>query len=441
MTKHLQTSWLSITLLCVLWPLLALGEPQSPARTWKFDLKTPGNYKLQIEHGVPEPVAGQKVTYAVSIGTQTRNRTLDLVANRPFVPLVVEVPGPERMQVVITGLSKTELQRTQVYAFDADSLPAGEYFDPAKSTDFPEAKVIRALLKQSPDGIDLARAKLTIDKAIDAEINIAKELETIDAIVARVRQMPGFGLSSTSTMMALKRFVYEPGMWNDFRPFEYDLDDPFGARIANKLLPTYLESRKGNCVTMPLLLVIVGQRLGIEITASTAPKHILVKFKNEAGAWINLEATSGANPARDIWVRQQMPMTDEALANGIYLQPLTNKQVLAVMATALIEHYLQQQEYGKAITIAGLTLSHYPKDVSAMTMTGVAYGRLARKHFQQKYPSPHQIPAAERGYFEYLSRNNRLWFAKAESLGWREETKKDAERYLQSINAARKAVH
>lgn len=439
MTADLLAWRWPVVLFGLLWPQLVLGESQLPTRTWQFDLKEPGSYKLQIEHRVHAPAEGQKVTYAVSIGAQTRTRELDLIANRPFVPLIVELPAPERMQVAITGLSQAELQGTHVYAVDANSLPVGEYFDPAKTVDFREARVIRRLLQQSADGVDLARAKLTVDKTIDGAIDLKAELEKVNAIVAKVRGMPEFGVSKTSKMIALKRFVYEPGAWNDHRPFEYDLDDPFGANIANKLLPTYLASRKGNCVTMPLLLVIVGQRLGIDITASTVPKHLLVKFKNDAGAWINLEATSGANPARDIWVRQQTPMTDEALANGVYLQPLTTEQVVAVMATVLIEHYLQRQEYEKAITIGGLTLSHYPKDVGAMTMLGVAYGRLARKHFLQRYPSPQQIPVAERGYFEYLSRNNRLWFAKAESLGWREETKEDAEKYLRSVNAARKA--
>jgi regulator of sirC expression with transglutaminase-like and TPR domain len=191
---------------------------------------------------------------------------------------------------------------------------------------------------------------------------------------------------------------------------------------------------------MPFLFIILGQRLGIDVTASTAPNHLLVKFRNESGVWINLEATSGANPARESWMRQQSPsITDEAIANGVYLRPLGKKETVAVMATVLAEHYLHLRQYRRAIATADLILEYYPKDVGMMTLKAVAYGRLARTQFVQKYPSPEQIPASQRGYFNYLSRNYRLWFAKAEALGWREETREEKDEYFRLIKKARQS--
>lgn len=308
---------------------------------------------------------------------------------------------------------------------------------PSAKSNFREAESIRAILEHPAEEIDLARTKLAIDKMIDPTIDVEANLKKFDEMVARVRAMPGFGASTTSRLMALQRFIYEPGPWNDHRPFQYDLDDPLGKNITNKLLPTYLESMKGNCVTMPFLFIILGQRLGIDLTAATAPKHILVKWKNETGSWINLETTSGANPARDVWIRSQFPMTEEALANGVYLQPLGKKETAALMASTLAEHYFYQQQYEKAIAISDLILEHYPKDVLRMTLKAVAYGRLVQKHFMAKYPTPAQIPPDERGYFAYLDLNHRQWFAMAESLGWREERQEDDERYLQRIQRAR----
>lgn len=425
-------------LACIALGLCAFAQADQPARAWEFDLSTPGTYKVQVEHTVAEFAPGTKVTYSISIGTETRTRELDLIANRPFIPLIVDIPSANKMRVVVTGLPQPALQHTRVYAYNADSVPYGEYFDPAKSDGFGELKRVRSILARPAENIDLARAKLIIDKIVDPATDIEKNLKQVDAMVAKARAIPKFGVSTTSRAMALQRFIYEPGEWNDHRPFQYDLDDPLGANINNKLLPTYLTSRKGNCVTMPLLFIILGQRLGIDVTASTAPNHLLIKFRNELGSWINLEATSGANPARDVWIRQQHPtITDEAIANGVYLQPLSKKETVALMATLLAEHYLQRQQYQKAIAVADLILEYYPKNVAMMTMKGVGYGRLARKQFMEKYPSPNEIPANERGYFEYLSSNHHLWFAKAEALGWREETKEQRDEYLRHIKRAR----
>jgi hypothetical protein len=72
-----------------------------------------------------------------------------------------------------------------------------------------------------------------------------------------------------------------------------------------------------------------------------------------------------------------------------------------------------------------------------MTMKGAASYRLMHTRFMSKYGTPAEIPANERGAFQYLARNNRLWFAKAEALGWREPPKEEQEKYLQRIDQAR----
>jgi hypothetical protein len=51
---------------------------------------------------------------------------------------------------------------------------------------------------------------------------------------------------------------------------------------------------------------------------------MLRKYIYERGPWNdnNPETTSGAYPARDVYIRQNMPMTDQAIANGIYMKTL-----------------------------------------------------------------------------------------------------------------------
>lgn len=411
------------------------AQASQPSRAWDFDLPTPGHYNVQVEHDVSGIVPdGTKVTYTFTVGKETRSQDYTLVANHPFIRLNMGVGHPEKMHVVISGLPRAALRRTSVYVFDANSQFPGEYFDPAKSVELKEAQELRALLRKPDDQIDLARTKLTIDKMVDPTIDIDAALKQIDAMVAAVRAMPEFG---NDKLESLRQYIYEAGPWNDNGPFQYDLDDPEGRQIKNKLLPTYLASRKGNCVSMPLLFVVLGQRLGLDITASTMPKHLLVKFKSDEYGWINLEATSGAKPARDVWLRQQFQVTDQALANGVYLQPLTKKETVAEMAGVVAENYLDRKEYEKAITVANVILQYYPKAVDTMILEGVAYGRTGRERFAAAYPSPAMIPDNYKGYYSYLTQNNQAWFAKAESLGWREETSDETQQYLQRVDRAR----
>lgn len=417
--------------------LVAHGDESS--RSWQFDLGTPGTYKVQVQHDLKDMegfIPGvTKVIYSLTVGKDIRQRELSLIANQPHIPMIVELLKPQRMHVVIAGLSPKALQRTKVHVFDAATVPPGQYFDPDKAN-FKEAKIARALLRNPDESLDLAKVKVTIDSLIDPSVNQSATLRTLDAMVATVKTLPEFGSSSVQKLRALQRYIYESGGWNGNRPFKYDLEDPLGSKIENKLLTNYISARNGNCVTMPFLFVILGQRLGIDLTVASAPKHILVKWKNDAGAWINLEATSGGNPARDVWIRQQMPMTDEAITNGVYLRPLSKKETAALMVATLAEHYFNSREYEKAIAIADIVLESNQKDVLMMVLKGSAFGRMNAERFG-RYVSPAQMPAHELSYLQYLQRNNQLWFSKAESLGWRMTTQEAESKYQRSVDEAR----
>jgi regulator of sirC expression with transglutaminase-like and TPR domain len=423
-------------LLSLAWSLSSAVE--QPSRAWDFNLSAPGTYNIQVEHDVSGIVPnGTKVTYTFTVDKETRSQEYPLVAGHPFIRLNLGVTHPAKMHVAITGLPRAALRHTNVYVYDAKSQFPGEYFDPSKSIELKDAKLLQAILHKPDDQIDLARTKLAIDKMVDPSIDVEATLRQIDAMVAAIKAMPEFG---TDNLVALRRYVYEAGPWNGSRPFQYDLADPLGRELKSKLLPSYLASKKGNCVSMPLLIIVLGQRLGLDVTAATAPTHLFVKLKTDDLGWINLEATSGAKPARDVWIRQQMPMSDQALASGVYMQPLTKKETVAEMAVVIAENYFQRQEYEQSIAIADVILRYYPKAVDTMILKGVAYGKLANARLAGNYPSPDSVPERYRAYFAYLSDNNRAWFAKAEALGWREETGNEKQDYLQKVDQAHQRI-
>ncbi|MDP1615219.1 MAG: transglutaminase family protein [Methylococcales bacterium] len=302
------------------------------------------------------------------------------------------------------------------------------------SSNFREAQTLKAILEQPEEAIDFAKANLTIDKIVDPSIDIEANIKKIDAIVKTIQSLLPAGATSRDKMLAIRKYLYEPGAWNNNQPYQYDFDDPKGTKIINKLLPTYLTTKKGNCISMPLLFIVLGQRLGIDVTASTAPLHVLVKYTDsDTGQSYNLETTSGANPSRDVWYQQTMHINDQALANRIYLQKLSKQETVAVMATVLAEDYREKQEYEKAMMVSDVVLKFYKNAVGSMLMKGSLFYYLLAKNYLRKYPAPNLIPPSERPYFEFLSINNRYWFEKAEALGWREPTPEDEQNYLDTV--------
>jgi regulator of sirC expression with transglutaminase-like and TPR domain len=143
---------------------------------------------------------------------------------------------------------------------------------------------LRAIAERSDAELDLAAAKIEVDRLIDPSIDRAQTMQQIDTLAARIRARIPAGASRRAKLEILVHSLTQPGPWNDFRPFRYDLDDPFGENIRNKLLPTYLATRRGNCVSMPILFVIVSQKVGLEATLSTAPLHVFAKVKTDEGS-------------------------------------------------------------------------------------------------------------------------------------------------------------
>jgi regulator of sirC expression with transglutaminase-like and TPR domain len=303
-----------------------------------------------------------------------------------------------------------------------------------ESSGFPQATLIRSLLQQPEEQIDVGRCKLAIDKMFDPSMDVEGVEKQLDAILFKVRGLAGPSPSNKALVSALRSYIYEKGPWNDFHPYHYDFTDPMGDNLKNQEIGTYLATKSGNCASMPLLFVILGQRLGLPVAIAMAPNHLFVKYTDsESGMTFNLEATSGANTARDEWYRQQMPMTDLAISNGLYLRKLSNKETIAVMAYLLAKQLDDRREHEKAIALSDLILEFYPNDVNAMLRKGHAYYGLLKRDFLSKYPRPNMIPPWERFRFQDLGDANLFWYAKAESLGWREPTPEEEKAYEDKV--------
>jgi len=211
-----------------------------------------------------------------------------------------------------------------------------------------------------------------------------------------------------------------------------------GTNVHNKLLPNYIASKKGNCVSMPLLFIALGQRLGIEVTAALVPSHVFVKYHDDTGNWLNLETTGTANPTADASYRKQVSMTDQSIANGLYMRPLSKKETLTVMLGTLIQHYTSQGNNTHVIGVADLVLAHYPNSINALLSRGTAFIRMRDELLSEieglpDVPGTQAILSAEKMSISEYERINARAFDQAEALGWREPTPEENIAYLQRI--------
>lgn len=279
---------------------------------------------------------------------------------------------------------------------------------------------VKALFAEDMSTVDFAEVMVAVERIINPRLDGDAMLAEIERMAAHVQTAIPANAGEWNKVDAIRQYIYEPGYWNDNRAFAYDLDDPYGLVFENRLLSDYLADRRGNCVTMPLLFIAIGQRLGLDMRPSLAPQHILIRFTTQDGESHNIEATNGGLRGDNAPYIDNMPITPEAISNRVFLATLSNEEAVAVIAVVVVEHLIKQERYHDAMAVADTLLDHYPSFAYAMVKKGTAAYYLLKTNFYDLYPTAQDVPEDQRSYLAYLQRVNQSTFDRAESLGWRQ---------------------
>ncbi|MGH2666306.1 transglutaminase family protein [Flavobacterium sp.] len=124
-----------------------------------------------------------------------------------------------------------------------------------------------------------------------------------------------------------------------YEPFGYDFNDTFGHnKRENLFVSKLLETRKGNCHSLPYLYKILAEELGVEANLALAPNHVYIKHRNIKNGWYNTELTSGMFPI-DSWIMASGFVHIDAITNGVYMKALNNKESIALVLIDLADNY------------------------------------------------------------------------------------------------------
>jgi regulator of sirC expression with transglutaminase-like and TPR domain len=218
----------------------------------------------------------------------------------------------------------------------------------------------------------LAEACLLIAQDAYPELDVAHYLARIDALAATVKRRVAGDAFAEQKLVALNRHLFgELG----FRGDALDYYDP-----RNSYLNQVLERRAGIPITLSILYMEIGRRLGLRLQGVSFPGHFLVKQRVTGGQLV-LDPFCGGEAQSEAELRarlaQVLPQGEaDALPLSRFLQAATPRQILARLLRNLKGIYLQSQEAQNMLEVMQRMVMVAPHAAEEVRDRGLAYLRL-----------------------------------------------------------------
>lgn len=174
-----------------------------------------------------------------------------------------------------------------------------------------------------------------------------------------------------------------------YEPFSYDFNDVFGHRTRENLFVSkLLETRKGNCRSLPYLYKILAEELGVEANLALAPNHIYIKHRSLKDGWYNTELTSRMFPI-DAWIMASGFVHIDAISNGVYMKALNNKESIALVLIDLADNYnakFPNNDGNFVLKCCELAIKQYPNFATALILKAEThYNQIEKEKDIEKY--------------------------------------------------------
>ena len=220
----------------------------------------------------------------------------------------------------------------------------------------------------APDeDIDLAQAALLIAATEYPELSIEREQFRIDAIAEGVASRMDDD-SPLYQLNTLSEYLFDE---LKFAGNHTNYHDP-----RNSFLNDVIERRKGIPITLSLLYIEVGKRLGVPLLGIGMPGHFIVRHRDEPDVFVD-PFHGGILLSVEECAERLKQVTQGAMAwDREYLEPVNSREFIARMLRNLKVVYLQRRNYERVLATIDRVIALQPEATVEFRDRGVVNYRL-----------------------------------------------------------------
>jgi regulator of sirC expression with transglutaminase-like and TPR domain len=228
------------------------------------------------------------------------------------------------------------------------------------------------LARARAEDVSLAEGALLIAAEEYEGLDVDGYLGRIDEMGAALRRRLRSDISITEALIALNRYVF------DELGFSGNTDDYYDPR--NSYLNEVIERRLGIPITLAVLYIEIGRRIGLSLHGVSFPTHFLVKCVLREGAIILDPYARGASLGVDDLQKRLAGATqdveiDPALVVSL-LAPASPNDIFARMLRNLRAIHVEKGEHLKALSASNRILALLPDSAEEYRERGELYAKL-----------------------------------------------------------------
>ena len=232
-------------------------------------------------------------------------------------------------------------------------------------------------LSAEDDEFDLAAAALLVARQEYPELDVEQYLERLDEMANTIRSRMKTGEGTVlDNLRALNRYLYtELG-------FSGNASQYFDPR--NSFLNDVMDRRTGIPITLSLVHLEIGRRLGLDLQGVSFPGHFLVKLDLEDGSVILDPYHQGASLSNDeLKRRAELVFGAQAPVDDLMprlLESASKRDIIVRMLRNLKGIYREREDYERLVHVANMIVAIHPDNPRDIRDRGLFYEELGYGH-------------------------------------------------------------
>jgi len=232
-----------------------------------------------------------------------------------------------------------------------------------------ELQAFEQVLAEREERIDLARACLLIAEDAYPGLEAVRYLGELERMAIVLRgKLPQEG-GAEERVLALNKFLF------DELGFRGNTDEYYDPR--NSYLNEVIDRRTGIPISLAVLYMEVGRRIGLPLQGVSFPGHFLVRLRLPRGTLV-LDPFCGGAPQSEDELRERLervvPARDLSLKQ--FLEPASKRQILARMLRNLKGIYRETDQPERMLEVLNRILVLAPQASAELRERGLVYQRL-----------------------------------------------------------------